>query len=273
MRGGDFAHCIDTGKGAVFIYRREVELRTPRAIGAFAVAVEFAGEQAARQRAPHHQAHLLVLQQGHDIAFQIAPGDGVIGLQGLEPRRVGVFGNAQRLHELPRLPVGTPGISHHALPCQIVERAHRFFDRRDIVLGMNLIKVDVIGLQPFQAARHAVHDVATAGADIVRPLAHAAIAFGGDHHVGASDTQILQRLPDNLLGLTGGIDIGGIEKIHPAFQRARDQGRRTLQIQPANGAEYSVAATECHGAETNLRHEQAGIAKLIVFHGLSFLFR
>ena len=38
-------------------------------------------QQAAGQRAPHHQAQLLGLQHRHDLALEVAAGDGVVGLQ------------------------------------------------------------------------------------------------------------------------------------------------------------------------------------------------
>jgi hypothetical protein len=48
---------------------------------------------------------------------------------------------------------------------------------------MDLVEVDVVGAEALETLRHGIHDVAAARADIVRALAHAAVALGGEDDV------------------------------------------------------------------------------------------
>ena len=101
---------------------------------------------------------------------------------------------------------------------------------------MDLIEVDVVELQPLQAAGDLIHDVPARQADGVRARPGAAAHLGGDDHVFASDLEIAQRLPEHHLGLALGIDVGGVDEIDAGFERARDQRRRALLIDSADGA-------------------------------------
>ena len=133
------------------------------------------------------------MQQGHDVALQIPSRDSVIGLQAVETGEVIVIGIADRLHDLPGLPVGHPDVSHKALADQIIEGAHRLFDRRDRVIRVDLIEVDIVQLQAFQAALNAVENVNAAGADVVWPRPHGAENLGGDDNIRALHVQRFQR--------------------------------------------------------------------------------
>ncbi len=79
-----------------------------------AFARELARQQAARERAPDHQADVFALEQRHEFAFQIAPGDRVIHLQRLETREAEPLRNAERLHDLPGGPVRHADIANVA---------------------------------------------------------------------------------------------------------------------------------------------------------------
>ena len=58
---------------------------------------------------------------------------------------------------------------------EIVERAQGLVDRRDRVGAVDLVEVDVVGLQPLEAGLDRVHDVAARGAAVVGPGAHVAV--------------------------------------------------------------------------------------------------
>jgi len=65
---------------------------------------------------------------------------------------------------------------------------------------MNLVEVDVLGLQASQRVLHFGDDPAPRVALLIRVLSHRPIDLGGEHDVVAA---ALQGLADDLLGLTG----------------------------------------------------------------------
>ena len=146
---------------AVEVHRREIE-RGAAAL-TLAVIVVAAGilarEEPARQRAPDHQPDPFRPQHRHDLALQIAPGDGVVGLERGEALETEPLGNAKRLHDLPRGPVAHADIADAARADHVIERAQRLFDRRRRVPAMELIEIDMIGPQPLQASVDLVHEV------------------------------------------------------------------------------------------------------------------
>src|ERR1043166_5754681 len=99
---------------------------------------------------------------------------------------------------------------------------------------MYLKEIDVIGLEPLQAARYRIHDVPARCTHVVRTAAGPAIALGGDDDVGALDADVLQRLTGESLRIPGGIDVRRVEKIDACFQRARDEPGRAFQIEFAD---------------------------------------
>ncbi len=100
---GHFAHRHHDPVSLVFVDGREVEGGAPAWFGLAARCV-FAGEIAARKRAPDQAADLLIgHHQRHDFLLKVAPGDGVIDLRGLDPRPTTHAGDAVGLDDLPGL--------------------------------------------------------------------------------------------------------------------------------------------------------------------------
>ena len=106
VRLGDRSDGIENLPGALFIDEREVELGAARVFRLLIFAAEFAGEQAAGKWAPNQQTGLLGFEKRNDFAFQVAAGDGVVGLQRIEAGEILELGDAERLGDLPGLPVG-----------------------------------------------------------------------------------------------------------------------------------------------------------------------
>ena len=121
--------------------------------------------------------------QRHDLALEVAAGDRIIGLHGLEAGKALALGDAQRLGDAPGLPVGDADIAHLAAGDEIVERSKRLVDRRYRVGAVQLVKIDMVELQPLEAALDRIHDVAARRAALVRALAHGAVHLGGDDDV------------------------------------------------------------------------------------------
>jgi hypothetical protein len=151
---------------------------------------------------------------------------------------------------------------------QRVQSAHRLLDRSQEIVAMNLVQIDMVGLQPAQTRLDRVHDVAAGGPDVIAARADTAVDLGRDHHMLPRDLQVLQRLSEDLLALTLRIDIRGIEEIDPALDRCLDQ---LIGIRLANGAddfEHSSAVPEGHRSEAQFRDQEARIAEGCVFHGV-----
>ena len=57
---------------------------------------------------------------------------------------------------------------------------------------MDLIQVDMVGLQTAETGLHRVHNVTARSADVIPPSADAAIDLGGDHDILARDVKVFQ---------------------------------------------------------------------------------
>src|SRR6266705_1920219 len=130
----DWSHRLEDLPGALFVDDRKVELGTAGAFRLLIRSAELTGEQAAGKRAPDQKTHLFSFQKRNEFAFEVATGDGVVGLERLEARQVLELGDPKRLGDLPRLPVGNTDVADLALGDQCVERAQSFLDRSDGVV-------------------------------------------------------------------------------------------------------------------------------------------
>ena len=57
---------------------------------------------------------------------------------------------------------------------------------------MDLVQIDMVGLQAAVTGLHSVHNVAARSPDVISPRADAAMDLGRDHHVLLRDVKILQ---------------------------------------------------------------------------------
>ncbi len=131
---------------------------------------------------------------------------------------------------------------------------------------MDLVEIDVVELQPLQALVDRMQDVGTRQPDLVGPGAHLAAHLGRNHDGIARHSQCLQRLAGQALGASGVIDVRGIQKIHAAVDgRAHDAIDRFL-AEAADGCPHALGIAEGHGAKTDLRNDEAGIAELLHAH-------
>src|SRR3979411_2293293 len=77
----DWRHGVEDLPGALFINERIVPLGAARASRVLVLAAELTGKQATREGAPDDQPRLFRFQERNELAFEIAAGDGVVGLQ------------------------------------------------------------------------------------------------------------------------------------------------------------------------------------------------
>src|SRR5581483_8051497 len=93
--------------------------------------------------------------------------------------------------------------------------------------------------------------------------------FGREHDV---VTAFAEELAEHDFRLAAGIEIGGVEKIHPGVERALDHRPGILPIDFVDRRLRRVAA-ESHGAEGEPRYDQAAVAETRVLHGFTFRVR
>jgi hypothetical protein len=186
------SHHVEDLPGPLLVHDGKVEVSAARIRGLLVRPVEFAGQQATGQGTPHEQADLLGLQQGNDFPFEIAPGDRVIRLKRVESGQVLEFGNAEGFGDLPGLPVGAADVADLSLLHQGVEGAKGLFDRGHGIIAMDLVQVDMVGLQTVKTGLHAVHDVAARSPDVIPPRPDATIDLRRDHDILPRDVQAFQ---------------------------------------------------------------------------------
>ena len=64
--------------------------------------------------------------------------------------------------------------------------------RGHVVVGVDLVQVDMVGLQTAETGLHAVHDVAARSPDVIPPRADAAIDLRRDHDILPRDLKVFQ---------------------------------------------------------------------------------
>jgi hypothetical protein len=97
MGCGDGLDDIEDAPGAFLVDQGEVEVAAAGVLGLLVIARELAREKAAGERAPDEQAGLFSFEQGDDVTLEIAAGDGVVRLQGVEPGEVAELGDVRAL--------------------------------------------------------------------------------------------------------------------------------------------------------------------------------
>src|SRR5262245_13798433 len=91
-----------------------------------------------------------------------------------------------------------------------------------MVPAMNLIQVDVVGAQAFEAGVDLPQDVFARQTDVVWTVAHLSEHLGRNYNLLALG-KILERTTQYFLAGAVGIDIGGVEEINSQFERAFDE--------------------------------------------------
>ena len=111
---GDGSHDVEDAPGALFVDDGEVELGAAGVCGFLVFAGELAGEEAAGERAPDEEAGLFGFEERDEVALEVAAGDGVVGLKGVEAGEVFELGDAEGFGDLPGLPVGDADVADFA---------------------------------------------------------------------------------------------------------------------------------------------------------------
>src|SRR5690606_12550341 len=125
--------------------------------------------------------------------------------------------------------------------------------------AVNLVQVDVVGVQPAQAGLDAVHDALAGRPPLVGPVAHGVAHLGGHDDLVAA---AFDGPADGLLGPAAGVRVGGVDEVDAQVQRpvndALDAGRVHL-------------AAELVRADTDNRNLKTGAAQSAILHAFRLL--
>src|ERR1700681_4664659 len=261
-------HHVEDIPGPLLVHDGKVVVGAARICGLLVHPAVLAGQQATGKRTPYEQADLFGLQKGNDFPFEIAAGDRVISLKRVEPGQVLELGDAKGFGNLPCLPVGAADVADFSLLHQGVESTKRLLDRGHGIVAMNLVQIDMVGLQTAEAGLHTVHNVAARSPDVIPPRADAAIDLRRDHNILPRDIKVFQRLPEDLFALTFRVIVRRIKEVDAAVNRRLDQFIGPGLAYGADGLEDSSAIPERHGSEAEFRDQETCIAERCVFHGI-----
>ena len=173
-------------------------------------------------------------------------------------KRLGVppLGRPLRLHDLRGRERRRAEVEDLAGPLQVGERVERLLDLGVGRGAVDLVQVDVVGLQPAQARLDLAHQPAPAVAALVGVLAHRPVRLGRQHDVLAA---ALQGLADDLLGLPRRVHVGGVDDVDPGVERRVDDPDGVVVVGVAPRAEH-------HRAERERADLDAGTAERAHLH-------
>src|SRR6266705_3198564 len=133
-------------------------------------------------------------------------------------------------------------------------------DRRDGVVGLDLVEIDVVCLEAAKAGFHRIHNVSTRGANVIAARADTRVNLRRKHDVLAGNVEILEGLPKGRLTFTLREYVCCIEEINAAVDRRLDQFVGSLLVDGTDDLVDALAATKGHSAQGNARNEESCIA-------------
>src|SRR5438876_351239 len=121
---------------------------------------------------------------------------------------------------------------------------------------MHLVEVDPISAKAAQALVDGLHDPAARVAPLVLVGAHLIVELGCQHDVVAPS---LQCRADDLFAFTERVDVGGVDEVDAAVERALDDAFTRTMVGVAPRSEH-------HGSEAEATDVDARPAQYAVFH-------
>jgi hypothetical protein len=265
-------HRLDVGKEGIELFtvgHREARVVAALVIaGELALCIHRAGQQPKRQRGIAQHRDAMLLAQRHQGRFDLAVDQAVALLDGID-RPV-----AQVLLQRGRVDIAHPNGTDLPLLLQGEQRVHGLGHRRGGILPVRDVEVDVVGVQPRQAALHLVGDGLAAQVAVhrlpflveeMRALVRVPYqaAFGGDHRlVPPAD----QGFPQQFLGTPQPVGRRSVDQPHTGVQRGAD-GLHRSGIVPA----APHPATHGPGAQADGLALDARCAELHRLHRFAFL--
>ena len=204
-------------------------------------AVQRARQPAAGERAVGEDAHAVTLGGRQHVELDPADEQRVGRLLGAEALEVAVAGGPLRLDDLAGGERRGADVADLALLDEVGQRAERLVDVDGRVRAVHLVEVDPVGAQAPQRALDLADDPAARDAALVGVVAHRSPELRGQDDVVAA---ALERLADDLLGLAGRVDVGGVDEVDAGIEGAVDDADRVVVVGVAPGAEHHRAEAE-----------------------------
>ena len=176
------------------------------------------------------------------------------------------LGDGERLHEVPAGEVGAGDVADFAFADHLVQRVEGFFDGGRGVEGVEVVDVDVVGVEALEGLLESGGEVVAGAADVVGALAGAEGGLGGDEDVFA--LEVGDGFAEDGFAVAVGVDVGGVEEVTAGFHADVDEMGGFGVLGGAPGFEEVVGAAEGAGAEAELGNFEAGAAEGAVLHGV-----
>ncbi len=186
------------------------------ALGGF--GVPRAGEAAAGEGAPGDDADAFGFAEAHHLALFFAVEEVVVVLHGDEAGPAVEVGDIECLGELPGVHGGGADVADFAGLDDVMEGFHGLFDGGFAVPAMDLVEVDVVGAEAFEALVEFEEDFFAGEAFAVGAVAHEAVELGGDDGVFAFSVGF-EEAAEELFAGASGVDIGGVEEVDAEIER------------------------------------------------------
>jgi hypothetical protein len=175
------------------------------------------------------------LDVAHDEAVFVLAGNEAADIH----RARDIFG----FRDAPGRKIRIADVADLALANEVVERTQRLLDRRQRIIVVLLVEIDVVGLQPLQARLDCIHDVAPRRALFGAVGCHRLGIFGGEHDVLAA---VAEHGAQHGLGAAHfRIDVGGVEQGDAEVDRLVDHLARGLEVD----ALAEIIAAEAYGGD------------------------
>ena len=207
-----------------------------RVLGRLGPGAVLAGQDAAGQRIVRQHAHPLVAAQWDQFGLDPPVGRRVRRLDGSVPCEPAAVACPQRFTQLPGGVVRTADVADLPGPDQVIERPQRLLERRHRIEPMDLVEIDVVGLETPEAPLNLLHDVPARAVRIVRAVAGLLPALGRNDRLvppapqRAAHDRFGQR--GHRRGRRGAIR--GVNQVHAVVQRVVDhrRGGRLVRTPP-----------------------------------------
>ncbi len=250
-------HDVELGVGDVAVAAVQ-----PRPLGGAVGTGDLAGQQPVGQREVGQHPHAVLVAGRHDVGLHVTLEQAVVVLSADERRATGRRGDVCGPGDLPAGEVAVAEVADLSLQHQLVQRGEGLLDGCHRVGRMQLIEVDVVGLQPAQARLDGPPDVEPAGLCAGRrAVAHVTglVAELRRQH---------ERVPTAPKGLAHqllrpalpAVDVGGVEQRDASIDRRVQDGPGGVEVEPA--AEVVAAEADDGDGET-------GPAEWSVAHAVS----
>ncbi len=232
-------------------------------LGGVGVTVVLPGEEPALERRVRADREILIGANVEELPDGVAVGGVEPRLGHLEPFEAVHVARPQRLRQLPGRHRGGAQVVHLPLFDEAGERPEGLPDRRLVVPAVDVVEVDVVGVEPVERPFDLRSNV-LAREILVELALHRPIHLAGDHDVLAF--VVVEPLADPAFALAAAVAIGGVNEVDPVVPRRVEQVVCLLAGR-LDGSVFRLEA-EPPRPEAELGHLCPGRTKRLVVHSI-----